>query len=217
MVTSCALAIVPADLPAARFGNQALSPLPQAVRPPDPSGVQPGTHVVPAVEAPADAPLVPEEGAPPPPPPPPGGPGEPTDGTTCNGLLCGEVKIVSGPSQGQLVRALNYREGVCQLAILAASGGAPDSDDANMWTTFQLCPILRANGPLAAEPAQLRFVRYRWSARMVWGVSGWDNRIQMPPCMLMGAAYDYPNRPGTAYGWAEEQSIMLDDATEAES
>jgi len=215
MVTSCARAIVPADLPAARFGNQAPSPLAQAEPPPDPIGVQPGTHVVPAVEAPADAPREPEEGAPPPPPPP-GGPGEPTDGCTCNGE-CGTVEIVTGPSKGELVRALNYREGVCQLAILAASGGAPASDDAGMWETCQLDPVLRANGPLAAEPAQLRFVRHRWSARMVWGASGWDNCIQMPLCMLMGAAHDCPNRPGTAHGWAGGQDTLLDDATEAES
>jgi hypothetical protein len=127
------------------------------------------------------------------------------------------VEIVTGPSKGELVRALNYREGVCQLAILAAAGGAPDSDDAGMWETYQLDPVLRANGPLAAEPAQPRFVGHRWSARMVWGVSGWDNRMQMPPCMLMGAACDCPNRPGTAHGWAVEQDTLLDDAAEAES
>ena len=159
VVSRCARAVVPADLLGARFGNQTVSPLPQALEPTEPEG---------------------EEGAPPPPPPPPQGWGQPTDGVTCNGE-CGDVLMLTGPSEGERVRALNCRLGVCQLAILAASGGPPDSDDAGMWDTCQLDAVLRANGPLDAEPEQLRFVRCRRSARTVWGISGWDNRMKCPP------------------------------------
>ena len=182
-----------------RFGSNTQNPLPAAARPPA-GGVLPGPHSIPAVEAP---PAGAAGGAPGPPPPP--GSGEPTDGYVCQGE-CNSVLVVAGTQEGASLEALNVHPGVCQVAVLAAAGGPPASDDAEVWETFQIDSELRVRGPLATLPEHCRFVRYRWYARMLYGASGWDNRIALPRCMLMQAAYDYPNRLGTGYGWATEEA-----------
>ena len=197
---------LPPDLAARRqrFGDPVQHPLPAAAQPPPAGGVLPGPHSIPAVQAP---PASGAGGAPGPPPPPPPGSGEPTDGHVCEGE-CNAVRVVAGAQEGALLPALNVHPGVCQVATLAAAGGPPASDDAEVWETFQLDSELRVRGPLGALPEQHRFVRYRWNARMLYGASGWDNRIEMPRCMLMQAACDHPNHLGTGHGWATEEATF---------
>ena len=38
----------------------------------------------------------------------------------------------------------------------------------------------------------------------------------MPPCMLMRAAHDCPNRLGTEHGWVLERRALLDEDTPEE-
>ena len=195
-----------------RLGSQTPAPLPPATLPLGPAGVEPGPYSVPAVVAPPDGGGGGGTGPPPPPPP---GYGHPTTGFTCDGVRCNTVPVTDGDQRGATLDALNRHPGVCQLAILHAEGGPPSSGDASVWDTFQLRPELRARGPLAALPDEHRFVRYRWNARMLYGCSGWGNRIEMPPCVRMQAAHDYPNHLGTEHGWAAE-AIALDDGATGE-
>ena len=147
-----------------RFSDPGQNPLPAAVQPPA-GGVLPGPHSIPAVQAP---PAGGAGGAPGPPPPP--GSGEPTDGHVCQGE-CNSVLVVAGAQEGGPLPALNFHPGVCQVATLAAAGGPPAPDDAEVWETFQLGVELRVRGPLGALPEQHRFVRRRWNARMLCGAS----------------------------------------------
>ncbi len=56
------------------------------------------------------------------------------------------------------------------------------------------------------DPAKKRFVLYYYYARYVWGITGFHNRIELPPCVIdaVRAAYPDPNGRYTGHRAAIE-------------